>query len=201
MSQNRRRTRLYAALGLAAAAVAGVGVWAGTAQSSGNAHSSARVMPAVPTPSKSAQRGDRKTAPQAVPKGPATRQSATAAGEAATRKDSAETMTPAIRGTFTLWVASPQADPCVAQPAAPDIHPGADVVLRSTKGGVLARTILTAGHTDATHRGCVYGFAVTPLHAGSPFTVTVGARGGLTYTAADVAAAKGRIALNLGLAA
>jgi len=108
---------------------------------------------------------------------------------------------PAITGTFTLWAATPLADPCAAKTAAPDIRNGAPVTIRSAAGARVASTILTAGRSEATHRGCVYRFAVTPLPADLSFSVTVGTRAGLVYTPAQLAASDGHLTLNLGLPA
>jgi len=108
---------------------------------------------------------------------------------------------PPLTGTFTLWGPAPVADPCAARAAAPDIHGGSSVTVRSAAGARVAATVLTSGHPDATHRGCVYGFVLTPLPADLTFSITVGLRTGLQFTPAEVAATKGRITLNLGLPA
>lgn len=104
-----------------------------------------------------------------------------------------------LAGTFTLWAPTPLADPCTPQTAAPDIHDGAAVSVHTVTGAVIATTVLGSGRSEATHRGCVYRFAFTPLPLDPSFSVTVGSRSGLVYTAAQVAAASGHITLNLGL--
>jgi hypothetical protein len=102
-----------------------------------------------------------------------------------------------VAGTFTLWAATPRADPCAARTDAADTHRGAPVTMNDSAGHVLATTTLSAGRADATHRGCVYRFTITPPAA--TFSITVGARSGLTYTPQQIAKAGWQVALNLGL--
>jgi hypothetical protein len=58
---------------------------------------------------------------------------------------------------------------------------------------------LSAGRSDATHRGCVYRFALTPPATDAAFSITVGTRAGLTYTPQQIAKAGWLVAMNLGL--
>jgi hypothetical protein len=103
-----------------------------------------------------------------------------------------------VVGTFTLWAATPRADPCAPRSDAADIHRGTLVAVHNTSGVTLAATRLSAGRAEATHRGCVYRFTLTPRTAAA-FSIAVGTRFGLTYTPRQLAKADWQVALNLGL--
>jgi hypothetical protein len=196
-STARTPVRAFAAVG--ATVIAGVGIWAVTAPP---AHQSSAVgrAPTTGTPQAGLSAPTRGgTTAGATPR-PGAATAAKGAGAAHPAAVRPAASTPPLTGTFTLWLASPQADPCRQQQAAPDIHAGASVLLRTLRGEQLARTILTSGRSEATHRGCVYRFAVTPLTSTSPFTVTVGTRTGLSFRPADLMATGGRLTLNFGVA-
>jgi hypothetical protein len=103
-----------------------------------------------------------------------------------------------VAGTFTLWAATPRANPCATRTDAADIHRGAPVTIDDSAGHVLAVSTLSAGDSDAAHRGCVYRFAFTPP-ASEALSITVGNRVGLTYTPQQIAKAGWQVAMNLGL--
>jgi hypothetical protein len=104
-----------------------------------------------------------------------------------------------LTGSFTLWAASPRANPCEPRSEAPDIHAGAPVDVKDASEAVIAGTTLGEGAPDATNRGCVFPFRIARLPVADEYTVQVGARTGVTYPKADVAGTGWRIDLNLGL--
>jgi hypothetical protein len=104
-----------------------------------------------------------------------------------------------MSGDFTLWAATPKADPCAARPDAPDIHAGAPVDVRDESGAVVAGAVLSTGTAEETHRGCVYHFQVAKLPVAQTYEVQVGARVGPTVTRTRLAADSYRVTLNIGL--
>jgi hypothetical protein len=104
-----------------------------------------------------------------------------------------------LSGDFTLWAATPKADPCQTRTDAADIHPGAPVDVRDESGLTIAGAVLQQGIPEETHRGCVYHFTVERLPSAKTYTVQVGARVGPTSTRADLARDDWKLAINLGL--
>jgi hypothetical protein len=104
-----------------------------------------------------------------------------------------------LSGDFTLWAATPTADPCAARPDAPDIHAGAPVDVHDESGGIVAGAVLSTGTPEETHRGCVYHFTVAKLPVARTYAVQVGTRVGPTVTRAALAADVWRMTLNIGL--
>ena len=195
MVNSRTRKRFVPLAAVGAVALGTAGLWAVLAGSAGPATPNRSLTAAGAAASAVAGPGAGQPTAR-VTHGPASPRSTAAksAGPAASTKPG-----PPLTGPFTLWASSPQANPCAAQAAAPDIHAGAPVTVHSVAGATVASTVLTAGRSDATHRGCVYRFTVTPLPADLSFSVIVGKRSGLVYTPEQVAATNGRITLNLGL--
>lgn len=187
-SRLRKKSVPLAAVG--AVALVSAGLWA----IQGGAGSQAGTARAAGSDRSVAQPNKVVSAPTAGRAAAATTASASADAARGPRKPDAP-----LTGTFTLWASTPLADPCRPQTAAPDIHVGAAVSVHSVTGAVIATTVLGSGRSEATHRGCVYRFAFTPLPLDPSFSVTVGSRSGPIYTAAQVAAASGHITLNLGL--
>lgn len=107
--------------------------------------------------------------------------------------------TTTLSGDFTLWAATPRADPCQSRADATDIHAGAPVDVRDESGTTIAGAVLLQGIPEETHRGCVYHFTVPKLPSAKSYTVQVGARVGPTSTRADLVRDDWKVAINLGL--
>jgi hypothetical protein len=106
---------------------------------------------------------------------------------------------PTITGTFTLWSTKPQKNACADHPQLPDIAAAAPVLVSDEGGTVLARSALTAGRMEGTHRGCVFSFSVAGVPRAEGYQVKVGRQSALTYPAADLVEAGWQVQLNLGL--
>jgi hypothetical protein len=106
---------------------------------------------------------------------------------------------PRLDGTFTVWAATPRADPCQSRPEAADLHAGAPVVLLDPAGTTIATTTLDTGRPDATHRGCAYPFTVSGPPAANSYTVRVGDHLGPTVDRSTLRGSGWHLALNLGL--
>src|SRR4051794_41690932 len=79
-----------------------------------------------------------------------------------------------LSGDFTLWAATPKADPCAARPDASDIHAGAPVDVHDESGGIIAGAVLSTGTAEETHPRCLYHLTLPTL----PLAPTDAAQGG-----------------------
>ena len=111
----------------------------------------------------------------------------------------APSVPPKLTGSFTVWSAGPQRNPCVDHPQVPDIKAGAPVVVSDAAGKVLATTRLAQGRPEATKRGCVFAFSLAGLPSADSFAVKVGRQSILTFPTAALANNGWRVTLNLGL--
>src|SRR4051812_50113187 len=80
-----------------------------------------------------------------------------------------------MSGDFTLWAATPKADPCAARPDASDIHAGAPVDVHDESGGGIARAGLSTGTARGTHPGGGYHLTPAQLPGGPTDTGPGGA--------------------------
>ena len=104
-----------------------------------------------------------------------------------------------LNGTFTLFTsAQPQARPCQPQPGYADITAGAPVVVRNERGATVATGSLSPGTAEPSKRGCVFHFTIRPLPVAASYVVSVGQRGGLPYSYADLKTAGWRVTMGLG---
>ena len=115
------------------------------------------------------------------------------------RRLPAPSVPPKLTGSFTVWSAGPQRNPCVDHPQVPDIKAGAPVVVSDAAGKVLATTRLAQGRPEATRRGCVFAFSLAGLPSADSFAVKVGRQSILTFPTAALANNGWRVTLNLGL--
>jgi len=107
-----------------------------------------------------------------------------------------------LAGTFTLFSSSqPQAKPCASRPGYSDIAAGAPVVVRDERGVTVATAPLSSGTSEPSRRGCVFRFRIQPLPVAAAYTVSVGRRGGLRYSYADLQNAGWRVTMGLGAVA
>jgi len=104
-----------------------------------------------------------------------------------------------LTGTFTLFTsAQPQAMPCAPQAGYGDIAAGAPVVVRDQGGATVGTGSLSAGSPEPSKRGCAFRFTVQRLPVAASYTVTVGQRGGLPYSYADLKNAGWKVTMGLG---
>jgi len=104
-----------------------------------------------------------------------------------------------LTGTFTLFTsAQPQAKPCTPQAGYSDIAAGAPVVVRDQAGATVGSGSLSSGAAEPSRRGCAFHFSVNSLPVASSYTVTVGQRGGLPYSYADLKNSGWNVTMGLG---
>jgi hypothetical protein len=104
-----------------------------------------------------------------------------------------------LTGTFTLFTsAQPQAKPCAPHVGYTDIANGAPVVIRDQRGVTVGSGSLSSGSAEPSKRGCAFQFAIRSLPVASSYTVTVGQRGGLPYSYADLKNAGWKVTMGLG---
>ena len=94
--------------------------------------------------------------------------------------------------------AQPQAKPCTPQAGYSDIAAGAPVVVRDQAGATVGSGSLSSGAAEPSRRGCAFHFSVNSLPVASSYTVTVGQRGGLPYSYADLKNSGWNVTMGLG---
>jgi hypothetical protein len=104
-----------------------------------------------------------------------------------------------VRGTFTLWGAKAETNPCAAR-GGHDLASGTRVAVTSNGGRTIAEARLSQPRPDAFHLGCVFGFVLKHLPRAETYTIGIGHRDGLTYSYEELAQANWKVALNLGAA-
>src|SRR4051812_24489020 len=93
-----------------------------------------------------------------------------------------------LSGDFTLWAATPKADPCAGRPDASDIHAGAPVDVHDESGGIIAGAVLSTGTAQETHPRRVYHLTPAELPGGQTYPGQGGTRRRPTVTPAPPAA-------------
>lgn len=106
-----------------------------------------------------------------------------------------------ISGTFTLENGEPadrSGGDCRGTRGYGDMRSGVDVTVRDAAGTIVGTARLAADSAYRYGNGCRYLFTVGPLPDSGFYSVEVGRRGDLTYSAAELDAMGWRVELDLG---
>lgn len=90
---------------------------------------------------------------------------------------------------------------CYGRGGYSDIKPGTQVVVRDGSGMILGKGALADSSFSKSENGgsCLLQFTVTDIPESDFYAITVGRRGDLTYSSAELAAAGNRVDLSLGI--
>jgi hypothetical protein len=105
----------------------------------------------------------------------------------------------ALQGTLTLNAGDSRTATCEGTGGYSDIHPGTQVTVKDEAGVIVGSGTLGAASSPAdTRYPCEYPFSISEVGPAKFYSVEVGKRGALTYSAADMDKMGWKVSLTLG---